>query len=80
VDAKGIYADGNSAEDAIVEFLLAIRTRLSDGFGGLYFGRSEFSYREEEFLGLEKEWEADDVTVIKRDRVCIPIFALIEEQ
>jgi hypothetical protein len=54
-DAKGIYADGNSAEEAIEEFRLVIKTRLSEGFGGLYFGRSEFVVHENEFLGLEKE-------------------------
>lgn len=78
-DAKGIYADGNSAEDAIVEFRLAVKTRISGGLGGLYFGRSEYLYQEKEFLGLEKEWEADDVKVIKRDRISAPIFTLIEK-
>ena len=78
-DAKGIYADGNSAEDAIVEFRLAVKTRISGGLGGLYFGRSEYLYQEKEFLGLEKEWEADDVKVIKRDRISVPIFTLIEK-
>ena len=78
-DAKGIYADGNSAEDAIVEFRLAVKTRISGGLGGLYFGRSEFLYQEKEFLGLGKEWEADDVKVIERDRISVPIFMLIEK-
>ena len=32
------------------------------------------------FLGLEKEWEADDVKLIERDRVSIPIFTLIEKE
>jgi hypothetical protein len=54
-DAKGIYANGNSAEEAIEEFRLAVKTRLSGGFDGLYFGRSDFVVHENEFLGLEKE-------------------------
>ena len=44
--AKEIYADGNSAEDAIVEFRLAVKTRISGGLSELYFGRSEFLYQE----------------------------------
>lgn len=31
------------------------------------------------FLGLEKEWEADDVKLIMRDRISVPIFTLIEK-
>ena len=58
-DAMGIYADGNSPEDAIVEFRLAVKTRISGGLGGLYFGQSDFVYQEKEFLGLEKEWLFD---------------------
>lgn len=73
-DAKGIYADGKSGEDAIVEFCLAVMTRTSGGLGGLYFGRSEFVFHENEFLGLEKEWEADDLKILHRDRVSIPTF------
>ena len=77
--AKGTYADGNSAEDAIVEFRLAVKTRISGGLSGLYFGRSEFLCQEKMFLGLEKEWEADDVKLIMRDRISVPIFTLIEK-
>ena len=77
-DAKGIYADGNSPADAIAEFCLAVQTRLSGGLGGLYFGQSDFLYQEKEFLGLEKEWDVDDVKIIKRDRISVPIFTSIQ--
>jgi hypothetical protein len=77
--AKGTYADGNSAEDAIVEFRLAVKTRISGGLSELYFGRSEFLCQEKMFLGLEKEWEADDVKLILRNRISVPIFTLIEK-
>lgn len=73
-DAMGIYADGNSPEDAIVEFRLAVKTRISGGLGGLYFGQRDFVYQEKEYLGLEKGSDADDVKVIKRDRISVPIF------
>ena len=57
-----------------MEFRLAVMTRISGGLRGLHFGRSEFVFHENEFLGLEKEWEVDDVKVLPRDRVSIPTF------
>lgn len=57
--AKGIYADGNSPQDAVAEFRLSVKTRISGGHGGLHFCQSDFVYQEKEFLGLEKEWLFD---------------------
>ena len=37
-DAKGIYSDGNSPENAIVEFRLAVKARILAGLGGFSFG------------------------------------------
>ena len=73
-DVEGIYADGNSPEDAVMDFRLAIKTRLLDGLGGLYFGKSDFSFQDEEFLDLEEGWKFDDVKSISILYFCSNVF------
>ena len=73
-DAKGIHASGASAEEAIEDFRLAIKTRLVDKQGGLYHGRSEFEFQELVFCNMEQGWIDDGVQILQKRRLFISIF------
>ena len=70
-DAIGIHARGDSAEEAIEDFRLAIKTRLADELGGLYSGTSDFEFQESYFRTMEEGWNDDGVLILNKLRISV---------
>ena len=67
-DVCGIYGNGSSALEAVEDFCMAIKTRMTDKLRGIYSGTSDF-----EFHGLEGYWNEDGVHVRQKHRVSISV-------
>ena len=60
-----------SAEEAIEDFRVAIKTRLADKLGGLYSGTSDFEFQERHFRTMEEGWNDDGVRILNKRRISV---------
>ena len=73
-DVCGIYGNGHSMRDAVEDFCLAIKTRLTDKLGGIYPGTSDFEFQDREFHDLERYWSEDGVKILQKRHVSISVL------
>ena len=67
-DVCGIYGNGSSVEEAVEDFCMVIKTRLTNNLGGIYSQTSDFEFQERKFLGLEGYWNEDGVHILQKHR------------
>ena len=72
-DVCGIYGNGSSVEEAVEDFCMVIKTRLTNNLGGIYSQTSDLEFQERKFLGLEGYWNEDGVHILQKHRVSISV-------
>lgn len=76
-DAKGIYGDGNSVDEATDDFRLAVECRVFDKQGGIYRGTSNEEFQRNYFYDLENDCE-DGVKIVNKYQCTVKVFSFLQ--
>ena len=76
-DAKGIYGDGYSINEATEDFQRAVECRVFDKQGGIYRGTSSIEFQKSYFYDLENNLE-NDVIIVNKYHCSVKIFSYLQ--
>ena len=77
-DAKGIYADGKSSEEALEDLRTAIECRVFDKQGGIHSGTSKEEFQNDYFHDLETDCEKDVVKIVNKYQCTVTVFSHLQ--